>query len=364
MARPVRQQTPARQAALKIALRRGVVAPVSCRDRQSIQRRGDAPLIAQLLIKGETLLQKAFCRRKVSLGRRQGAEELRHPGSFLGMSVTSKAQNRLQPGTAFGQVFAHVPESKQRHTKTQAPVQIQSLKKPVESGTKIIDLSIALRQPARPVCGTQFGIALLRQDQTVSRMGPPRGGFLAAIGKAFEGIFANRLQHRETRLGVGAVRTLNQILIDQRRQPLETDRCPDRDWCCTRLPLPPACIRRQTPRAGETASARPRSTDRDSSRSFCEGFVAVRAGRRRRRSAIAGGFAADPESRRARALWFGRPPVRLPSGSPSSREQISRIAGAFSEVIAKSGQTAAARCTNSSVAESCASGATGNSCSP
>jgi hypothetical protein len=54
----------------------------------------------------------------------------------------------------------------------------------------------------------------------------------------------------------------------------------------------------------------------------------------------------------------------IANGSPSSREQISRIAGAFSAVIAKSGQTAAARCTNNSMAEFCPSGITGNSCSP
>ena len=115
-------------------------------------------------------------------------------------------------------MFAHIPESKQRHTETQTPVDILRLKQPVERETEVIDLGVALRQPVRPVGGVQFRIPFLRQDQTVGRMGAARGRLLAAIDQAFEGIFANRFEHGETRLGFGAVHALHQIFVHQRGQ--------------------------------------------------------------------------------------------------------------------------------------------------
>ena len=55
---PVRQQTPAGEASLKVALGRGVVTAIPRRDRQSIQRCGDAGLIAQFFIEREALFQR------------------------------------------------------------------------------------------------------------------------------------------------------------------------------------------------------------------------------------------------------------------------------------------------------------------
>ena len=99
---------------------------------------------------------------------------MRDPGPFFCVLGAGQAQNGFQPGAALGQVFAHVPESKQGHAKPQPPVQVPGLKQPVESETKVIDLNIALRQPASPIRGAQFRIAFLRQDQAVGRVRPPR----------------------------------------------------------------------------------------------------------------------------------------------------------------------------------------------
>src|ERR1700751_227082 len=63
--RPVGQEAPAREAPLKIALRRGVVPAISFRDCEGIQGRGYPPLIAQFLIKREAPLQKIPRGRKI-----------------------------------------------------------------------------------------------------------------------------------------------------------------------------------------------------------------------------------------------------------------------------------------------------------
>src|SRR5579864_2074524 len=43
----------------------------------------------------------------------------------------------------------------------------------------------------------------------------------AAGCETFESVFANRFQHGEAGVGTGPLRMLNQVLIDQRRKPVE-----------------------------------------------------------------------------------------------------------------------------------------------
>ena len=144
-------------------------------------------------------------------------------------------------------------------------------------------------------------------------MGPPRRRLFAALDEAFESIFANRFQHGEARLGLGPGPCAEPDSYRPGRTSLRRDRYRDRAWYCRRLLPLPRCIRRQRRRAAGTASARRHSIGRDSSRSSCAAFVAARAGRARRRSAIAGGFAADPGWRWEKAPWFARPPAQSPA---------------------------------------------------
>src|SRR5581483_10628312 len=65
--RPVRQQTPTRETPLKITLRRGVVAAIAGRNRERVQRGGDAPLISQLVIERKTLLESTGSCGKIAL---------------------------------------------------------------------------------------------------------------------------------------------------------------------------------------------------------------------------------------------------------------------------------------------------------
>jgi len=125
------------------------------------------------------------------------------------------------PAGTLGQVFAHVPESKQGHTQAQPPIKIKRLKQPVEREAKVIDLSIALRQPARPIRGAQFWISLFSQNQTVRRMCPPYGRLLAAIGEAFEGITRESSLTSQNVARFGAIQPLNQILVHEGGQPFE-----------------------------------------------------------------------------------------------------------------------------------------------
>ena len=55
----------------------------------------------------------------------------------------------------------------------------------------------------------------------VRRMGAPHGSFLATLGDAFQGVFANRFQHGKTWLGTSAIRALNEVLIHQGAKALK-----------------------------------------------------------------------------------------------------------------------------------------------
>src|SRR5262249_51906989 len=116
-----------RETPFKIALRGGVVAAISRRNCQSIQRNGDSRLIAQFLIKQQTLLEMVLGSRIVALSCRQGANKVRQPGPFSGVSRAGELEDGLKPTTALGQMFPHVPESKQGYAETQTPLQIVCL---------------------------------------------------------------------------------------------------------------------------------------------------------------------------------------------------------------------------------------------
>src|SRR3954463_15042013 len=107
---------------------------------------------------------------------------MRHHSPFLCALSAREAQNGFQPGTALAQVFPHIPESKQSQAEAQCPIAIQRLKQPVECETEIVDLDVALGQPASSMGGAQFGFSFLRQYETVCRMCPPRRRLLTAIG--------------------------------------------------------------------------------------------------------------------------------------------------------------------------------------
>src|SRR6266542_5406846 len=113
-------------------------------------------------------------------------------------------------------MFPHIPKAKQRYAKTQTPIHIPRLKEPVESVPEVIDLNIALRQPISPFIRDELWVSFLSENHKIRRMRPSRRRLFFAFDKTFESILANSLQHRETRLGLGSVDTLNQILPHQR----------------------------------------------------------------------------------------------------------------------------------------------------
>src|SRR5215472_12066686 len=105
-------------------LRRVVGPAIAVWNRQCVKSRGDPPLVAQFFVKRETGFQKVRSRRKIPLRCGQRTEKMSYPGSLRGMTGARETQNRLQAGPALGQVFPHVPEPEQGHTKPQTPVQI------------------------------------------------------------------------------------------------------------------------------------------------------------------------------------------------------------------------------------------------
>src|SRR5438309_5486803 len=102
------------------------------------------------------------------------------------MSITRKAEDRLQARSAFGQVFTHIPEPEQSHAEAQAPIKLVILKQPVKRGTEVVDLEIASGQPCASVLRVQFWIPFFRQYKTIRGMGAPQCRFLPARRNTFQ----------------------------------------------------------------------------------------------------------------------------------------------------------------------------------
>ena len=77
--------------------------------------------------------------RIIALRRSKGAEKMRDSRPFFGVPGAGQTQNSLQPGASLGQVFPHIPESKQGDAEAQAPVKVLGLEQPVKSGAEVID---------------------------------------------------------------------------------------------------------------------------------------------------------------------------------------------------------------------------------
>src|SRR5690349_10776033 len=99
-------------------------------------------------------------------------------------------------------MFPPFPELKQRNAKPETPIDMRSLKQPVQSGAKIIMLDIAPSQPGSPAGFREVGIPFLSQDQAIGRMSAPRWLLLTAVGEALQAILPNGFEHPKTRFAV------------------------------------------------------------------------------------------------------------------------------------------------------------------
>ena len=153
---------------------------------------------------------------------RQDSCRVQRPGAVGAHGIRpGDIQQRRQRAPPFGQVFAGLPEPKERATEAQPPLGIARLHKVFDCGAEIIVLRIAPAQPGLPLSRRHLSRSLFCQYQAISRMSPPGAFHLAALLQPFSTVFADGLEHAEARLCISGTHLAQQALVHQRRDAVE-----------------------------------------------------------------------------------------------------------------------------------------------
>src|SRR5579863_225414 len=92
---------------------------------------------------------------------------------------------------------------------------------PVQCGAKIIDLSVASRQPLGPCHRVELGVSFLRKNHAICCVTPSRQGSFTTQGQALKRVFTDCFEHGESWFGLILIDSLNEVLVEQGGKPVE-----------------------------------------------------------------------------------------------------------------------------------------------
>ena len=118
-------------------------------------------------------------------------------------------------------MFTGLPVAEQRGPKPERPLGSADRHEPVERLPEIVVLRVEPRQPERALRSREGSVALLRQHEAVRGVGTPDLIPLPGRVELFDGVFANRIEHREARFVRGPPTLAEQALAHQRPDPFE-----------------------------------------------------------------------------------------------------------------------------------------------
>jgi len=230
-----------RQTALEINLCRPIIAAISSYDSRAFsdaaipQRSFNSSYSESPVVRSAPQQQSRFGRSIARLEKCRSAHVVLH-------IRIRQAQDRLQPGAAFGQMLPHVPESKQRHTEPQAPVEVVTLKEVIESRAELSSRDrIACSHAARS-SGLSSGLpssASTRQYAACARRVAASSSQETRRSSAYSRIVSNILKRVSGRVGRCAGPGSYRPMRSGRR----INRFPRSLRCCRRLRQPPTCSR-------------------------------------------------------------------------------------------------------------------------
>ncbi len=112
-------------------MREGDVTPIAGKNRQRVERDGDAGLVTQLTRDVLAFADERFRRGVIALlAGKHASGKKRARARFGGSRGARKLQQLAQPVPAFGEIFANLPETKQRGAETQAPLRVSGFCQP------------------------------------------------------------------------------------------------------------------------------------------------------------------------------------------------------------------------------------------
>jgi len=200
-------------AALEEQGRMGQIAMIASSDRQGIQSDGNAAVVVQREAGFETLFEELARSGVVALfGSQDGSGEQQAGAQVGARGRTFQGQQAGNRVAALAEMFASLPEGKERGSEAQRPFGVSGLDQVIEGGAEVIVFHVETPEPLwvhNDLVSPLFG-----EHEVISGVGAAGGGFVGALGKAFEGVFADSGETEEAGFGIGLLDLLGQTFID------------------------------------------------------------------------------------------------------------------------------------------------------
>ncbi len=127
----------------------------------------------------------------------------------------------MHPRRPGDEVSSHPPESPDGRDQREAELRLLVARCPSESGFDVLVVELEAHQPAPLLWTGKLARGSLRKPEDVLRVPAMDVGELPVFDEALVREFAQHLEHRDARLGIGVYDEREHVFIDERRERKE-----------------------------------------------------------------------------------------------------------------------------------------------
>src|SRR5262249_37540800 len=149
--------------------------------------------------------------------------ERREPGRVVRLPQDGRIdaagglEGLAEPAPALGHEPADAPEADQPACEPQPELDLAGLERPVERGSDVVVLLAEPLEPDRLAAAGELRLGGLCELDVAVEVPRPRVGKLASLREPLDRVLADRLEHAEPRLALGALALTDEPVVDERR---------------------------------------------------------------------------------------------------------------------------------------------------
>ena len=184
------------------------------------ERARDHAHVADPAVHREALLEHSSRRLEVAENERHGAD---HRLRFRAGARRAGAEREqlLQSLAGFQFVVPQLPEAPERRADPQAHLRLACIQRPGERSADVVSLGVEALEPLALLRAEQAWLGLLGQDEVEGGVPTSDGVAVAARRQTLERVLANGLEHPQARLVPRCMLGREQVVAEQRLDPLQ-----------------------------------------------------------------------------------------------------------------------------------------------
>ena len=177
-------------------------------------------IVAEPAVHREALLKRSSCRFEVAENERHGSD---HRLRFRARALRAGAEREqlLQALARLLLMVPQLPEAPERRADLEADLRLACFQRPTERGADVVSLGVEALEPLALLRAEQARLGLLRQHEVEGGVPSSDGLAVAARRQTLERELANGLEHPQARLVPGCVLGREQVVAEERLDPLQ-----------------------------------------------------------------------------------------------------------------------------------------------